>query len=55
MKRVREEFYRRRGTGEDDKAKRQEASKKAFQRVLPKISWRYATDASGEEELIWKL
>jgi hypothetical protein len=55
MKRVREEFYKRRGTGEDDKAKRQEASKKAFQRVLPKISWRYAADASGEEELVWKL
>ena len=51
---IRQEFYKRRSTGEDDKDKRKAASKKAFQRLLPRISWRYVTDASGEEEVMWK-
>ena len=55
MKRIREEFYKQRGTAEDDEVKRQEASKKAFQRVQEKVSLRYATDASGKEVLMWKI
>ena len=52
---VRHEFNRRYGTGEADKDKRQDATRKAFKRCLQDIAGRYGLEATEACELIWKL
>ena len=52
---VRCEFFKRYGTGEVDKDKRHEATRKAFKRSLQDIAGRYALEATEAGERIWRI
>ena len=55
VQRVRDEFKKRWGTGEEDREKRQHKTKVAFQRLLKDLAGRYGIEAGDAGEIIWKL
>lgn len=52
---VRQEFFRRWATGEEDQGKRRNAARMAFQRALKEPCSPYGKEVANDEELIWKL
>ena len=55
MERVKDEFGRRWATGEKDEAKREDATRKTFNRVVEKLPSQYPTVVQGGIEYVWRL
>jgi AAA domain len=52
---VRQEFFKRYGTGEADRQKRAHKTKVAFGRLLKDLAGHYGIEANHDIELIWRL